>query len=177
MAPDSAESYEHERLSRHAASEANWFFLIVALSIANEALPRLGLALYFVAGLAATRLADIFAHTHSAYFGASTQTVGYALAALPLIAFVVLGLLARKGRLWAWLAGIALYAADGVVFLLYREYLSAGFHAFVLYFLGSGLISALSAHHLRAKAPLEPEAVAEPPLDDKPSSNSLYPHS
>jgi len=175
--PDDVQGYERKRLSQHAVSEANWFFLIVALSLVNEVVPRLGMPVYFVAGLATTWLAAAFAHSHSSALGSHVQAAGYALAAVPLLVFIVLGLLARNRYLWAYFAGIVLYAADGAVFLLYyRDYFSAGFHVFILYFLVSGVVAALSARSLRAGALAEPEPVAEPPVDDKPSSNSLYPH-
>ncbi len=53
--------------------------------------------------------------------------------------FVGIGLLARKKYLWAYVAGMTVYALDGVIFLLFLDVFSFGFHVVVLVLLWEGL--------------------------------------
>ena len=46
---------------------------------------------------------------------------------------------ARKGQRWAWYLGMALYAVDGLLLLLFKDYLAIAFHAYALYRMSSGL--------------------------------------
>jgi hypothetical protein len=46
---------------------------------------------------------------------------------------------ARQGQKWAWYLGMAIYAVDGVLLLLFKDYLAIAFHAYALYRMSSGL--------------------------------------
>ena len=55
---------------------------------------------------------------------------------------VVFGVFARKRQSWAFITGMILFAADGLLFLLVQGWLSLAFHGFVLYCLYGGLKAA-----------------------------------
>ena len=53
--------------------------------------------------------------------------------------FVLFWNFARKGQSWAWYLGMGLYAIDGVLLLLFKDYLAIAFHAYALYRMSTGL--------------------------------------
>ena len=40
---------------------------------------------------------------------------------------------ARKGEKWAFLAGMALYAIDGMILIPFKDFLGVAFHAYALF--------------------------------------------
>jgi hypothetical protein len=63
--------------------------------------------------------------------------------------FVLFGYFATRGHLWAFIAGMALFALDGVIFLIARDWLGVGFHVFVLYCLFRGFTACQRLHAKR----------------------------
>jgi hypothetical protein len=88
----------------------------------------------FFAGLGITRVFDELGGA-----GGSTGS-GIAFVINLLIAGVVclFGVFARKGQKWAFIVGMVLYAADGLIFLLAGQMLSLAFHGLVLFFIFRG---------------------------------------
>ncbi|MFQ5608913.1 MAG: hypothetical protein ACE5F8_01425 [Woeseiaceae bacterium] len=41
-------------------------------------------------------------------------------------------------KLWAYILGMIVYALDGLIFVLVQDWVSVGFHAFVLFMLWGG---------------------------------------
>lgn len=123
-------------------SGANWFFWIAGLSIVNIIIFRLGIELTFLIGLAGTVFVEGFGIALAEELpGSATLVMALTLLAEILVAgiFVVFGILARKGLRWAFIVGMVLYALDGVVWLLFGDYLPAVFHLLGLYGLFTGL--------------------------------------
>lgn len=79
-------------------------------------------------------------------------------------------LLAGRRRGWAFIVGMALYALDGLVFLLFGDFLSAGFHAFALFGIFSGY-RALREMDVRVPVGV-PLQVGQPP---QPSHEPIHP--
>jgi len=52
--------------------------------------------------------------------------------------FVFFGVFANKRHTWSFIVGMALYALDGLIFLIGPDWLGVGFHAFVLFCLFRG---------------------------------------
>jgi len=52
--------------------------------------------------------------------------------------FVLFGWFAYRARVWAFVAGMIIYALDGFMFVIFGDYISFGFHIFVLYFVFRG---------------------------------------
>lgn len=56
--------------------------------------------------------------------------------------FVLLGYLARKVQLWAFVVGMILYALDAFLFVSSSDFFSVAFHALALCFLFAGVAAA-----------------------------------
>ncbi|MCH8048228.1 MAG: hypothetical protein IID44_31420 [Planctomycetes bacterium] len=123
-------------------SGANWFFWIAGLSIVNSVLMLSGTGWGFIIGLGMTQMIDVIA-TEIALQEKEAATVlklvafGFDLVVAGMCAGV--GLLARKRFAWAFILGMILYAMDGMIFLLFQDWLSFGFHVFALYGIWNGL--------------------------------------
>lgn len=147
-----AESPEAARLAleRRRDSGASWFYWIAGLSLVNSVMQLFGSTRSFIAGLGITQVVD--AMTREAGDGAKAGAFVFDL--LVAGVFVAAGVLARRSRS-AFIAGMALYALDGLIFLLVREWIGLAFHAFVLYSIFSGYRAALALRDL-------PPAAGEP---------------
>jgi hypothetical protein len=106
-------------LVRRSQSGAKWFFLIAVLSAVNFFAASGNTV--FIVGLAA---------------GILFPGVGTVVSAG---AFALLGYFAWKGHNWSFVAGMILYAGDGVLFALYGVWLAVAFHMYVLFRLFVGL--------------------------------------
>jgi len=117
---------------------AKWFYWIAGLSVINSVMVVSGGSLHFVVGLGITSVVD-----------AAAKRVGSAGTVLDVVingfvagVFVLFGMFAAKSQKWAFVLGMALYAADGLLLLSVRDFLSAGFHAYVLYAIYRGFTAA-----------------------------------
>ncbi|MGH7599621.1 MAG: ankyrin repeat domain-containing protein [bacterium] len=128
-----------------AASGAKWFFLIAGLSLVNSLIVLFGGNLYFLVGLGITQFIDGFAIGMVNESGAEFRTVANTIAFLFDVGiagvFVAFGVFARKRQKWSFITGMCLYAFDGLLFLLFKEFLALGFHLFILWKLYDGLES------------------------------------
>jgi hypothetical protein len=135
--PSNQPAVNQQRLRVEAALKgpASWFVTVAALSILNSILSMSGAALHFIFGLGITQVVDSLAH--------EAGTAGYVLDFIinGIIAgvFVLIWHFARKGQSWAWYGGMVLYAIDGLLLLLFKDYLSVAFHAWALYRMSPGL--------------------------------------
>lgn len=114
---------------------ASWFVTVAVLSIVNSILSMSGASIHFIFGLGITQIVDALAH--------GVGNAGYVLDLIinGVIAgvFVLIWKFARKGHGWAWYGGMALYAIDGLLLLLFKDFLSVAFHAWALYRMSPGL--------------------------------------
>src|ERR1035438_8964666 len=96
---------------------------------------RSSFSVRFIFGLGASQIVDSLAH--------QAGSPGYVLDLIinGIIAgvFVLFWNFARQGQKWAWYVGMAVYAVDGVLLLLFKDYLAIAFHAYALYRMSSGL--------------------------------------
>ena len=81
---------------------------------------------------------------------AAVDDVVVAIALNALIAgmFILFGVFAHKGHLWSFVVGMILYALDGLIFAIASDWLAAGFHVFVLYWLFNGFRAARQLQQL-----------------------------
>ena len=49
--------------------------------------------------------------------------------------FALFGFFGKRGITWAFIAGISLYVLDGVIWGFVGDWISAGFHALILFFI------------------------------------------
>ena len=86
-------------------------------------------------GLGITQIVSAVAR----HIGPTGEIVGFVIVAAVASLFSVLGLLARRGHGWALVVGMLLYALDGLLFLLARDWLSLAFHAYAVFSMYRGL--------------------------------------
>jgi hypothetical protein len=119
-------------------SGAHWFYWIAGLSLINSVIVISGGSLHFVVGLGITHVLDVLAK-RAGEFGTVLAFVinGFMAGVLGLF-----GVFASKAQKWAFLVGMLLYAADGLLLLSLRDYLALGFHAYALWAIYRGYQSA-----------------------------------
>jgi hypothetical protein len=123
------------RVLQALKGSASWFVMIAALSMVNSILAMTGASVRFIFGLGLSQIVDALAH--------QAGSPGYVLDLIinGIIAgvFVLFWNFARKGQKWAWYLGMGVYVVDGVLLLLFKDYLAIAFHAYALYRMSSGL--------------------------------------
>jgi len=123
------------RVLQALKGRASWFVMIAGLSVVNSILAMSGASVRFIFGLGLSQIVDALAH--------QAGSPGYILDLIinGIIAgvFVLFWNFARKGEKWAWYLGMAVYAVDGLLLLLFKDYLAIAFHAYALYRMSSGL--------------------------------------
>lgn len=133
-----------QALERQRRNGGQWFYWIAGLSLVNAAVAFAGAEWRFILGLGVTQVVHELAKS-----GSAATTSG--LVALAVIAiFAVLGQRAVLGQGWAFLVGIALYALDGGIFLLIRDWAGVGFHAFALLMITRGYVASRKLSELPA---------------------------
>lgn len=134
-----AMSLDLEPVRRQLKSGASWFYWIAGLSVLNSLVALSGKGWGFILGLGITQLIDAIA---AAGLGSTGVAVAIVLDVLVAGLFVLFGIFANKGHIWAFIVGMILYAADGLIFLIAQDWLGLGFHAFALLCLFGGLRAA-----------------------------------
>ena len=137
-APAGMMTLDAQHLHARMRSGASWFYWIAALSLVNSVAAVFGFGWRLIVGLGSTQIIDAFAYQVSGGGVAIALVLNVLVAAI----FVSFGVFAHKGRLWAFVVGMAIYALDGVIFAMAKDWLAAAFHAFVLYSLFAGFRAA-----------------------------------
>ncbi len=132
------------QLQSQAKSGANWFYWIAGASVVNTIIFLFGGNLNFMLGLGVVQAINgvaILIEGQTDSFTA-TKVGAFLINLLISAAFLIVGYFAGKGMTWIFTIGIILYVLDGVIFLLFGDWLSIGFHAFALFFIVRGLMAA-----------------------------------
>jgi hypothetical protein len=122
-----AEEQRRADLLSESQSDANYFFVAAGLAALGSGLFFIRLNL--IVAIGAFELSGIYAgqfirlHPFVAYYAAAAWVLG----------LVGLGLAARKGYRWAFLIGLALYAADIIPLAITFSWLSIGVHGFFVF--------------------------------------------
>jgi hypothetical protein len=123
---------------------ANWFYWVAGLSLVNSLLLHLGGNIRFVVGLGvssvADYIADLGANKHPAQ-GAILRAVAIGFAVLASAIVILFGWLANRRYIAVFAIGMVLYLLDGLLLLLFQDWLSVGFHAFALFCMFGGLMA------------------------------------
>lgn len=145
------------------ASAARWFWWIAGLSLVNTVLLHSGSETSFVIGLGFTLIADVAFQ--------ALKPVAFALDALAIGFFALIGWLALRGHFWAFVVGALVYVADALIYLNFGDMMPFGFHLFALFFIVRGAFALRRAVSDAEMAAQEPgftapaaEAPAPPPL-------------
>ena len=128
---------------------ANWLFLIGGLSVVNTVSLISGSQWLFLGGLGVTE----FAAAIAMQFGTRGQLIALFVNLWATAFFVCLGIFARKGQKWAFITGMALYAADALVVLFLQQWIMLLFHGFVFFRLYQGFSSCNELHAFDKRNP------------------------
>jgi len=139
-------------------SGAGWFITIAVLSVVNSVLTMSNARFHFIFGLGVTQVVDAI----STRLGTSGFLLDLVINGFVAGIFVVFWHFGRKGQSWAFWTGMGLYALDGVIVLLFKDYLAVAFHAYALYriymgFKGVAELREAEAMALPAGAPISPQ--------------------
>ena len=138
---------------------AHWFYWIAGLSAVNAVSSALGSNWGFIVSLGVSEILSAAAH---AFAGKSSiaVAVSWILNAAAIGLFVLLGWLAQRPSIAAFVFGIALFALDTVIFVLAQDWIGVAFHGLALYFLWKGLAAAREMKRLVALAAPAPATAA-----------------
>lgn len=131
-------------LDNRIRNGANWFFWIAGLSLINTIVFLFGGSFTFVIGLGATQIIDGFMSALSIQLGTGwsiVRLIGFIVDAIVAGIFIVFGFLGRKRFRVAIIIGMIVYALDGVILLLFKDFLGTAFHAFALFGIGGSIKS------------------------------------
>jgi len=152
------------QLHARGTSGAGWFYWIAALSLINSVILLSGGDRHFVVGLGVTLVADTIAKAVAdQHPEIATVAKGIAFGFDLFVAAVVclFGWLSRRPILPIFVVGMILYLLDGLIYLMVGDWMSVGFHVFVLL----GMWSGFSAYRemKQIKAALEQRLAAGVP--------------
>ena len=134
-APVAAASAADPVLEKQLKGGGSWFYWIAGLSLVNSVMALSGSPTRLVLGLGVTQIFDGLAQEMRSGAGLAVAVVLDLLAAA---VFVFFGVFANKRHTWSFIVGMALYALDGLIYLIGPDWLGVGFHAFVLFCLFRG---------------------------------------
>jgi hypothetical protein len=126
---------QRTRVMQALKNRASWFLMIAGLSVLNSIVAMSGGRIRFIFGLGASRLVDSLAHQA----GSAGYVLDLVINGIIAGVLVLFWVFACKGQRWAWYLGMALYAVDAVLLLMFTDYLAIAFHAYALYRMSSGL--------------------------------------
>ncbi|RLT07875.1 MAG: hypothetical protein DWI21_08940 [Planctomycetota bacterium] len=142
---------------------ANWFFWIAALSLVNTAMAHGGGDRHFIIGLSITAIVDgIAQEIGKQQPQAASLAMGIAIgfSICTAVVVVLVGWLSRKRLLWVFGIGMGLYLLDGLAYLAFGDFLSAGFHAYALFSMSRGFNAYRQMTKLETALEAEPASVA-----------------
>jgi hypothetical protein len=145
---------------------AKWFYWIAGLSLVNSGIHFARGNVSFVIGLGITQIIDAIAMFASE--GHPEVSIIFRIIALG-FAFIFAGIFALFGRFackrhsWAFIIGMILYVLDGLLFLLVRDWLSIGFHAFAFICILVGYNALRKLNHAQSLIVRQPEPMQPPP--------------
>jgi hypothetical protein len=139
--PSQASSAEAEVLRQRGKNGANWFFWIAALSLINSIILHNGGDMFFVVGLGVTALADqiaLLVINDQPEIESGIHLVAMGFAAIAALVVAGFGWASNKRWLSIYAIGMVLYLLDGLLFVMFEDWMSVGFHAFALFWMING---------------------------------------
>ncbi len=131
MAADPQTTYRYQIALAQAKMKqrASWFNVIAVLSLVNAVITLANGQWHFVVGLGVTDLVAALGQRS----GTQGAVVALIITAIAAGAFWGLGRVVVQGQKWALILGMALYALDAAVILLWHDWLSIAFHGYGLF--------------------------------------------
>ncbi|MBI5822652.1 MAG: hypothetical protein HZB18_01395 [Chloroflexi bacterium] len=112
------------------------FYSIAAFSLINSIINYFQGGIYFPVGLGITQLIDALAslfQQEAPEAGAIFLAFNAGLNLVILVIVALFGFFIKKQIKWLIPVGVVLYLLDGLLVLMFRDYLGAGFHGYFLY--------------------------------------------
>ena len=135
---DNIDNIRHAELAQSYKSGANWFYWIAGLTIITSLIAFGGGGIRFLISLGITQLIDGVAEAISTEGGGAAKVVALVVSLLISGVFIIFGYLANQKMLWAYIAGMVLFALDGVLSLVVQDWIGVVAHGVVLFFLFRG---------------------------------------
>jgi hypothetical protein len=126
---------ELAQLHARGTSGAGWFFWIAALSLINSVILLSGGDTHFVVGLGVTLIADVIASgiaEQNPEIAGVAKGIAFGFDLFVAAIVCLFGWLSRRPVLPIFALGMILYLLDGLIYVLAGQWMSVGFHAFVL---------------------------------------------
>lgn len=139
-------------LDARLARGASWFYWIAGLSLVNAFAIKSNFEFLFGSG----------AVEYAPAFGQNAMIV---IDVIVIGGFALFGYLAGRRHTWAFIIGMLLYATDGALYLLIKDYLPVIFHAYVLYMLFLGVQASMALNRLPVdgRTMIMPQPPVSPP--------------
>ncbi len=131
--------------ARRTQIGGDWFFWIAGISLAVSVLAQFGTVWHSAFGLGTTALIDAgrIGLPKSATIALDVLSAGF---------YVLYGFFARKGALWAFIAGAVFYLLDAVLLVSFSAWLAVAFHAYALFRIFQGFQAAQQLNLLRKQS-------------------------
>lgn len=163
MYENNFDEMKHAELSQRFRSGAHWFYWIAALTLVTSIISVLGGGWRFFLSLEITQVIDAFAVLFSEQLGDATKVIAIVLDIFITAMFAGFGYLATKRRLWAYVAGMVVFLLDGLLSLVFVDFIGIIVHGFVLFVMVRGFMAGremLSLERAMAEAARTAEASA-----------------
>ena len=129
------------------ARAARWFWWIAGLSLVNTLLIHSDSNTSFVIGLGFTMITDVLFK--------SVPAVAFAIDAVALGFFFLMGFFALRGHVWAFILGAIVYIGDALIYLRFQDFMPLAFHGLALFYIIKGAIALRTALKDAAEALIE----------------------
>jgi hypothetical protein len=147
---------EQQKLAQQHKNGAGWFIWVAVLSQLNSIFMLLNINISFCVGLGISPLVAVVAtaieNPEAKELTASGKGAGFAVGLVGMLFFLMIFFFANRRHVWAYILGMFAYAVDGLIFLLFQDFLSIGFHVFALYWMFVGLKAAMRLNRAPAMA-------------------------
>lgn len=134
-----ADLQKRRELEKRFVGGVRWFYWIAGLSIANSVVLLVGGTWGFLVALGTTQVISAVGVGLAEQVGPMAKYLTFAAAVAVALLFVAFGYLAEQRYRWALILGMVLYALDGLLCLVFQDFLVAGFHLLALFGLYGGL--------------------------------------
>jgi hypothetical protein len=140
-APSSPNSYDPAQvqaaqlIQAHNAAGSN-FYSIALFSLINSIINFFDGGIYFPIGLAITQIIDGFSFAFRQELPQSGQVILVISLILDILIFAIVaffGFFIKKQKTWMIVVGAGLYLLDGLLLLLFNDWIGAAFHAYFLF--------------------------------------------
>ncbi len=129
------------QLHARGTSGAGWFYWIAALSLINSVILLSGGDRHFVVGLGVTLISDSIAKAvadENPEIATVAKGIAFGFDLFVAAIVCLFGWLSRRPILPIFVLGMILYLLDGLIYLMVGDWMSVGFHVFVLLGMWSG---------------------------------------